>query len=321
MRFIVASFLLVAGCSDNFDPASYLDYACSHDPAGPKNQDPCKIRVLGVKAEPPERAPGETSALSVLALDTAGQPFTTSAWTCLVAPTVGTNDPANDACLDAPPKPYLLPLGQLDSPPSHSFFALGQGDEGVSFTMPNVSPDSLGIPDSTTGLYVPVRLHLDDGVRTAEAIYRVRYSLKLQPENQNPHLADVFVVVDGPDGGADAQLTSLDFNQPPEVKRGGQITLRATFTDDSVEPYKVLAGTVDNPEVRMTMELPRVNWYTTAGSFSEEVTDVKLPDTVFRADQRLPDQIGPDGFIVEIYIVGRDERGGTDWTHRRLLLR
>jgi hypothetical protein len=41
---------------------------------------------------------------------------------------------------------------------------------------------------------------------------------------------------------------------------------------------------------------------------------------VWRADKYLP-PAAADGVRVDVYMVGRDERGGTDWGRRSLLLK
>src|SRR5689334_10185613 len=49
-RLIVAALIVVGGCSSDLPAASFID----------------KLRVLAVRAEPPEIAPGETTKLDLL---------------------------------------------------------------------------------------------------------------------------------------------------------------------------------------------------------------------------------------------------------------
>jgi hypothetical protein len=61
----------------------------------------------------------------------------------------------------------------------------------------------------------------------------------------------------------------------------------------------------------------RVSWFATSGSFSESVTGEAKPDTVWHLDTHLP----APGATIDVYIVGREERGGTDFAHRAFILR
>ena len=295
----LALTILLAACGDPFDPASFIDTGCQ--------EADCKVRVLAVRADPPEVRPGESAVLTALVLDTAGQPLDGHWWSCFTAAAQGSGSPTSADCLAPPPQPFLTPIG-----------------DGLSTTlvMPPVTPRDLGLPDFTGGFYLPVRAHFSAGARSIDAIYRVRLGLGLLP-NHNPRLAGLFAVPEAPDGGDRPVLVPLTDAYPPEVKRGGTITLRASFFEGSAEPEPIAEGDPRMPTISTKPEALRVNWYATAGSFSEEVTDEGRPDTVWKADKRLPtpDRIGPDGFIVDVYMVGRDERGGTDWAHRTLRLR
>jgi hypothetical protein len=93
----------------------------------------------------------------------------------------------------------------------------------------------------------------------------------------------------------------------------GKVTLRAIFASGSAETYQVaLPG-----QTRTVIELLNASWYATAGSWSEQVTGEAKPDTVWTADIHLP----PVGSLIDVWVVGRDERGGTDFLHRVLVLR
>jgi hypothetical protein len=295
---LAAALTAVVGCNDNFDPVTFIDERCA--------PEACKIRVLAIKAEPPEIPVGATTTLTSLVIDTAGRPLTTSWWTCLVPPTSGSGLATSDSCLLPPPQPFLTSVGSGDT---------------VQVTMPNVSPKDLGLPDFTAGFYLPIRASYADSVKSVDAVYRLRLGLDLMP-NHNPRFDGFFVVPTGPDGGVTGPLEPLEESQPPELQPGGQLTLRATFFDGSAELETIASGDPRNPTISMVPEALRVSWYATAGSFSEEVTSEERPDTVFTADKRLPpiDSLGPQGTLIDLYMVGRDERGGTDWAHRVIKL-
>jgi hypothetical protein len=58
-------------------------------------------------------------------------------------------------------------------------------------------------------------------------------------------------------------------------------------------------------------------WYATAGSWSELITGEAKPDTVWTVDIHVP----PPGSVIDVWVVGRDERGGSDFLHRAFVLR
>src|SRR5215471_12145375 len=97
------------------------------------------LRVMAIKAEPPEVAPGASTTLSVLAIDTGGS-TPTAKWTrCMRAPLVG--QAVNPDCV----------TGAAGS----DIVALGSGLT-LSTSMPDVTAASLGAPDATGGVYLPL---------------------------------------------------------------------------------------------------------------------------------------------------------------------
>lgn len=292
---------MISGCTSPFDPAAYVT----------------GLRVLGVKAEPPEIAPGETSSLSALVVDTDGAAVSYSWASCLDPP--GPNDPGiNPDCVTQDSAPFLTPLG---------------GAATTTVTMPNVTAEQLGLPDYTLGVYLPVRLTVDasggavDGRGLAEvrSIYRVRFATGLAPRNQNPKLSGLYVVAGPgyPDGGV-TSITPLDDAHPlpAPLTLGDKITLRALIDIDSLETYPQVGGDPNDPSLVMAIEQPRFQWYATAGSFDTTATRVDRPDTVFTLDTHVPG--APDGggpATVTIWVVAHDERGGTDWLSRTIPIR
>jgi hypothetical protein len=186
--------------------------------------------------------------------------------------------------------------------------------------MPERDLEQLGLPDATWGFYLPVRAQVRAGAAAVDAIYRLRYSLGLVPANGNPTLAGVYLVPGEQNAPlSPAELVPLDEASPPEVHVGDRLILRAAFTPDSAEDYLVLEGDPRAQETRPVTEILRVFWFATAGDFSEDATGGDRPDTVLTLTQRLP-SVGPDGAVVDLWVVGREERGGTDFTHRTLRL-
>ena len=104
-------------------------------------------------------------------------------------------------------------------------------------------------------------------------------------------------------------MSALDATAPMPVRSGGALSLTVTFTPDSAQTYTAADGTV-------TTESLTTSWFCTAGELSFEKTSATQPETVLHLDQRLP----AAGTQIDLYAVARDERGGTDFAHRTLLL-
>jgi hypothetical protein len=243
------------------------------------------LRVLGIKAEPPQLAPGASTTLTTLVVDTYGGTPTASWSQCNLPPLPGQT--VNTACIDGSAMADLQPIG-----------------EGLTipFVMPQVTAASLGAPDATGGVYLPLVAAVDASPQSLTAVYRMRLA-DAAPPNANPTIAGVFFV---DAGGA---MSALDPMAPLPVQAGGALSLTVTFTPDSAQTYTAADGTV-------TTEVLTTSWFCTAGELSFEKTSTTQPETVLHLDQRLP----PAGAQIDLYAVARDERGGTDFAHRTLLL-
>jgi hypothetical protein len=284
MRRLVALavVLTLAGACTSFTPASYVQ----------------GLRVLAVQAEPPELAAGESGALRVLAVDIDGLAVTVDWRACLLDPGYATI--VNPLCLagDAGPGAFL----GLD------------GGAATGITMPQLDVTALGLPDSTGGLYLPLRVDVAAGGASIETLYRLRYGLGLQPPNHNPALAGVFLVT-GTKNDPAAVLTPLDEASPPVVHLTDKVLLRATFTPDSAETYQVPTDLTSGATTTVT-EILQLFWYATAGDLSDDQTGGDRPDSELTFKVRPP----AAGATVDLYVVGRDERGGTDWAHRAVVI-
>lgn len=267
---IVAAVAALAGCQSFPDPpVSFV--------AG--------LRVLGVKADPPEAAPGGSATISALAVDTAGAAPDATWNACFTAPMVG--EAVNPDCVQPAAGATLQPIGQGLS---------------ITATMPQVSADSLGAPDVTGGVYVPLIGDVRDPAGAVAAVYRWRLAGST-PANTNPVLATVYR------RDASGQTVALDPATPTPVAAGDAISLGATFAAGSAQDYTRADGAA-------VTEILTTSWFCTAGALSFEKTSALQPETVLHLDQRLP----PAGSSIDLWAVARDERGGTDFAHRVLLL-
>ncbi len=244
------------------------------------------LRVLGIKADPPEAAPGGSAAIVALAVDTSGA-TPDAAWSACVAPPLA-GQPVNPDCVRPGAAPDLQPVGR-----------------GLEFTatMPAVDAATLGAPDVTGGVYLPLVGDVRDAGGGLAAVYRWRVAGS-GAANANPAIATVYRL--DPSGTA----VALDQASPVPVAAGDALSLGTTFAAGSAEPYTRVDGT----EVT---ELLTTSWFCTAGTLSVEKTSAVQPETVLRLDQRLP----PSGSAIDLWAVARDERGGTDFAHRVLLMK
>jgi hypothetical protein len=283
---VITLALVAAGCGNQFDPASLVN----------------KLRLLAVKAQPPDVAFGQMTTLTATTANPGGSAPTISWDACLLPPTPGTGESVNQDCIDLPEgDPMLVSYGQGDS---------------VSATMPMLDLSMVGLPDQTNGFYLPVRVKLAADGNTLVAFYLLRIflgPLTPNPPNQNPTLTGIFTVPSA-DAGVDQEMP-LDDANPLVVHNGDQIDLRARVADGSDESYVVYDGDPRTTPPRMATETIRISWYTTAGEFTEDVTGIAKPDTTLKLDKHQP----ASGSTIDLWVVARDERGGSDILHRTLV--
>jgi hypothetical protein len=245
------------------------------------------LRLLGVQAEPPEAAPGESVKLTAWVVDTHGGSIDVS-WSACLLPSNGV---ANPGCTDGS---------------GNGLVTLGSG-ESITITMPAVDAATLGPPDATEGVYLPIVVHVHGTDDALDAIYRLRarvfavagctlgppYPPHCAP-NQNPVLESVEPLEDSPlVAHADSQWSLLPH-----------------YSGDSSEEYEVPGSF--NPDV---FERLTTQWFSSAGSFPDTpVGGTGVQKLVL--DRALP----PVGGTIDVWVVGHDERGGTTMLHRQLVL-
>jgi hypothetical protein len=285
----LAALALLGGAAcntSNGDPASYVT----------------GLRVLAIKAEPPEVPVGATATLTALAIDTDGAPIEIAWAQCLA--TALQAYAINPDCITTRVADYLQPVGNGLS---------------VMITMPAVDPAVLGRADASGGVYLPLIAQAAAASDSLTASYRLRVGLGL-PANQNPMLAGIFVVTTAADGSI-VDLVPLDEASPLVVHAGAQITLRATFVPGSAETYDVYDGDPATTPPRTFTETLSASWFATAGNLAAATTGADVPDQIVHFDETAGGpalHLPPSGTPIDLWVVGRDERGGTDYLHRRL---
>jgi hypothetical protein len=263
------------GCQPKGDlPASYV-------------ADP---RVLAIKAEPPEIAAGESTSVTAWVVGTDGQTPTVSWSRCRRAPLPG--QAINPDCLANPQAAYVEPIGEGAT---------------ITTTMPaDVTPDALGLPDASGGVYLPLIARVTVAGEELTATYRLRLGQPGAVPNHNPVVAGVFVV----DAAGE---TPLDEAVPYVVHEGDVVTLSVALPSDSAESYLSPLG---GPSGGPVTEVITTSWFANGGDVGNNRTNNGAPSMVLHFDKRLPAVGAP----IDLYLVARDERGGTDYAHRTFVL-
>lgn len=214
-RLVAAALVgaLAAGCGSQVADAGLVD----------------GLRLLGVQAEPPEAAPGQTVTLTAWAVDPHGGAVTIDWQAC---PLTDGGRTAT-ACLTG--TPALLPLGSGAS---------------ITVAVPDVSRDALGPEDATGGIYLPIVVHVRAPDDAVDGVYRLRLAGALPP-NHNPVFAAVQPLTPG---------------VPQPVHAGDKLDLHALYTNDSLEMYQVPST---DGLVHFVQETLTTQWFATAGTFGD----------------------------------------------------
>lgn len=268
-----------------------------------------KLRVLAIKAEPPEAAPGEIISLTALVADPLENRRNTGHLWVMCDPSV--EGELGNAC------------AQQDTLRSFDLEAL---PEGVNifplffnfafYRAPWGILDQLEEEERRRGMTATVLLVAweggsqeqlqDPSILKQLAIKRIRIADPQETPNRNPVLETV-TINDQPFGETDE----------PRVKAGGTITLSASSTEDSVEVFqRVLPdGTVVEQSEQNVF-----SWYTRGGRFTQGLEYSSRTESGDPIGLELP-ELGtlPDDRL-HLWVVLRDARGGTDWARRTLQL-
>lgn len=302
-RALAASLLLLgAACDQPWKPVHVID----------------SLRVIGVRAEPPEVRPGQTASLEALVLDpTRPGERTTMLWlgcepdpyaqnrgACSDLTQVGDTQSIANA-MQLPPGVKILGIGPRAAYSTQStlFDVLDAGHpvrtKGTVGTILNIA---VGADVPITASMEELRAVLDK-VATKEiasqvTLFRVRVSEHPSP-NVNPVIDDVFVEGEKlPKGGTLRFLPTLE----------SELDLTAHDFQD----FEDLSPT---GEPQMKTESIIVAWYTTAGRFDYDRTSLKSDVKSSMAapgDPTTNDPL-PDDRRGRLWAVIRDTRGGQAW--------
>ncbi len=311
MRRLIFAALLVGGCSSDLPAASFID----------------KLRVLAVRAEPPEVAPGETTKLDLLAVEPlvpsvdggVPQPLTAVWLACALPPGTLTVSPCASGSqvigsdLATTYAPDANVLGGAASTEILLTVAVADSAAGASDCLAQIARNN-GLPTDPDHCVVSLkRLSVSDPAQ------------RTVPPNKNPTLADFYATT--PSGYAE---TLDDGNGVWQYAPGADKAawdIAAHRSDDAAE--KKSDG---------SYEALSVSWFTTAGHLdggrssylppgctTPSACANQLPETgadttwyAPTAAQALP-YLDASG-LVDFWAVIRDDRGGVGWRAGSLVL-
>jgi len=260
-------------------------------------------RILAVRADPAEAAPGTRVTFTSLVASPSGTVTNAEVdWSFCTAPKPLTEDNiASTVCLG--------PDSLVDAGSGPSTTAKTPSD-GCSVFGPDVGSAGLRPrdPDATGGYYVPLRADLA-GSDTAFELARIHCDLPNAAAaeatafaaayklNLNPQLLPLTATVDQ----SPTALTTVHI--------GTRIALQASWPEASAETFTYFDSV--SQTITSQRESIQVAWYSTAGAFDTESTGRASndPATTSNNGWLAPSVVG----TVHLWIVLRDSRGGSDF--------
>lgn len=255
------------------------------------------LRVLGIQAEPPELKPGQQTTLTAWVADTKGGTVDVT-WSACMLPSDGL---ANAGCTDGS---------------GNGLVGLGSGLT-LPITVPDVDATTLGPPDASFGVYLPIIAHVVDGPDAVDAVYRLR--IRVQEVIPNGCLLDPPYA---PPGGSPAHCKP---NENPAFASVDPYPDETSINDThdgqtwSVFPHFVATGeeyAIPGSSMPTVFEREITQFFATAGTFPDTPVGGTGVEK-WTLDRDLP----AEGGAIDLWIVGHDDRGGSCITHRGFVLK
>lgn len=251
-------------------------------------------RILAIRADPPEVAPGARVTLTALAVSPDGPSAAPLEWALCTRPVdVAASTPVSLACLAADAS-WILPIDTSArwveaTVPLDACAAFGSTPPPPP---PGGRPRRPVDPDPSGGYHQPVRA-TQSGGEVGFGRIRLRCPLAGAPAEAARAWRDRYVENTNPE-------VRLDPVEGP-VAPGTTVDLRARWGDDTNEAYVVY----DRGEVALAarVEALTLSWFTTAGALSRHRG--AEAGNAWTA----PDAPGP----AFVWVVLRDDRGGVGW--------
>jgi hypothetical protein len=276
---VITAFAMVAGalasCRPSLDDRPWL----IREPS-----------IVGVKAEPPEAAPGDPVTMSVVTLGGGSVDTATASWSlCHLPKPVGENRVVDAACFtsphtDAVGNPVILTV---------PFDACALFGPDTPQPAPGASPTRPRDPDTTGGYFQPTLVTV--GTLQAVALERVTCDL-----------LDASLAV------ARAFRSTYQVNHNPRIAglslsvEGARVTAELTWSAESVETFPFFDR--ENHQLVSTAESLSVSWYVTDGDLDQAGATINDGAVSTQTHWIVPQTSSS----AEILAVLRDSRGGSD---------
>lgn len=290
--------LCLAGCGAQFKPETLVD----------------GLRVLSVTREPPEVAPGESSALDILQLDPSRPGgVTTVVWVGCEPDPIDFN---RSACNDT--SALLQPTAFATFPPGVRVLGFGTraGYASASTLFDGLAADDPVRANGTSGPVLGVVIGEEVKPTSSDAELRVLFGRIERQEVQTVMALTRVTVSERAVKNKNPKLAALK-QDGVEVPRGAKllfrpgakVTLVPEMTADSRESYTLIlpSGPSDRSETLVA------SWYSSAGRFDQARVDLaEGPATTFivPGSVEVPEDPVPTKRTGTIWSVIRDGRGG-----------
>lgn len=278
------------------------------------DDDPALVdspRILAVKSEPAEAAPGATVAFSMLLAEPTPQTTTPDpSWSFCLAPKPVTDDNVvSSACLE-PASLVRIGMG--------STISAALPSDGCTLFGPDPPPGGFRPrdPDQTGGYFQPLRVDLAGADPT---FHLVRLACRLgdasadlatafavaYTANRNPNLLPLLA------------SSAEDTVELTAVPRGALLDLTASWSAEDAESYAYFDRA--QQAVITKREAMTVSWYASAGKLTLVSSGRSETDTQLTATNHwlAPNTAGAS----ELWLVLRDSRGGVDFASYQLVVR
>ncbi len=266
-------------------------------------------RILAVRAEPAEAAPGAKVTFTPLVVGPGGTVNdATVAWDfCTAQKPITEDNVVSSACLGT---------GALVAAGVGPTTTANTPAKGCSLFGPDTG--STGFrprdPDATGGFYQPLRaelsgapeafalarIHCDLPNASADAAAAFAMAYKL---NQNPRLQSLTATKDG----KPIALSS--------IPAGSRVVLEASWAASSAETFAYFDPAAQT--VGSQREAMQVAWYSSGGAFDTESTGRASDDSATTSDDGW--QAPAEATTTHVWIVLRDSRGGVDFDSYELV--
>lgn len=317
---VVLLVAMSAACNSMYDPPSLIN----------------KLRVLGVRAEPPVlTVTGPTTLEPLVVGYDADQPLCYAWSLCLFA----LSDGGNFRCIDAELE-TSLGTGSTASVNAGQVFEMlpkiGEVFDKLGLNPPEIegqSPTDLA-QDSTTEIYVRFKfaeagteggtcptdatawLEKPCGDRSKCLAGYKRLELVTDPTKAHTNPVLEGIEVDGVAWPANVTPTVPCYQGDAEFGQLGKGAMSITPIWDAASKEEI-GPNPDPTKPEPVMETMLFSWFSTGGDFDKQRSYDEVPENAFLP----PDYGGKESQILTLWLVMRDGRNGTAWTQRNVEVR